>query len=68
MRGLRLVATDHAWSVGEGRLVEGPMAALLLLITGRAAALPLLSGPGVPEFETRLSYGGPGELRQRPAR
>lgn len=47
MRGLRLVATDTDWSAGEGERVEGPVAALLLLMTGRtAAAAARLSGPG----------------------
>ena len=43
LRGLRLVATDTDWSGGDGPLVEGPMEALLLLLTGRTAAL----GPAV---------------------
>jgi uncharacterized protein (TIGR03083 family) len=46
LRGLRLAATDTDWAVGRGQLAEGPMAALLLLLTGRAAALPQLTGPG----------------------
>ncbi len=45
LRGLRLVATDTDWSVGSGELVEGPMRALLLLVTGRTdAARPHLTG------------------------
>ena len=44
--GLHLVATDTDWSVGEGARVEGPVEALLLLLTGRTAALDRLSGPG----------------------
>ncbi|MGY1616028.1 maleylpyruvate isomerase family mycothiol-dependent enzyme [Geodermatophilus sp. SYSU D00691] len=48
LAGLRLVATDTEWSAGEGALVEGPVEALLLLLTGRAAvAVDRLSGPGV---------------------
>ena len=48
LRGLRLRATDTAWSVGDGPDVLGPAQALLLLLTGRtAAALPSLEGPGV---------------------
>ncbi|MEV8503323.1 maleylpyruvate isomerase family mycothiol-dependent enzyme [Actinoplanes sp. NPDC051475] len=48
LRGVRLRATDHEWSVGEGELVEGPISALLLLVTGRrAAAVGRLRGPGV---------------------
>jgi uncharacterized protein (TIGR03083 family) len=47
MRGLHLVADDTDWAAGEGARVEGPMHALLLLLTGRtAAALPSLSGDG----------------------
>lgn len=55
LSGLELVATDHRWSAGHGMLVEGPMAAILLLLTGRLAAVPQLSGPGVTELEARLS-------------
>jgi len=52
LRGLRLVATDTDWSVGEGRVVEGPVRALLLLVAGRTtAALPALTGPGAPAIQ-----------------
>jgi uncharacterized protein (TIGR03083 family) len=44
--GLRIRATDCSWTAGEGVLVEGPIAAILLLLTGRDAALAQLSGPG----------------------
>lgn len=48
LRGVRLAATDVEWSAGEGALVEGPIEAVLLLLTGRVtAALPHLSGPGL---------------------
>jgi uncharacterized protein (TIGR03083 family) len=46
LRGFELVATDAPWRVGSGLRVEGPMAALLLLLTGRPAALADLTGPG----------------------
>jgi uncharacterized protein (TIGR03083 family) len=46
LSGFRFAATDCAWSAGDGELVEGPIAAILLLLTGRDAALPQLSGPG----------------------
>ncbi len=47
VRGMRLVATDTDWAVGEGDLVEGPIEALLLLLTGRTAvAVERLGGPG----------------------
>ncbi|MBL7498345.1 maleylpyruvate isomerase family mycothiol-dependent enzyme [Frankia sp. CNm7] len=48
LRGVRLRATDGEWSAGEGSDVQGPLAALLLLATGRPAALPHLTGDGVP--------------------
>jgi uncharacterized protein (TIGR03083 family) len=59
MAEFRLTATDTPWSVGEGPQVHGPMAALLLVCTGRVAALPQLSGPGVPGLTARLSAPAP---------
>jgi uncharacterized protein (TIGR03083 family) len=50
--GYRLTATDTAWSAGDGRPVEGPIAALLLLITGRSAAASRLGGPGIAALLT----------------
>lgn len=47
LAGYRLVADDAPWAAGQGREVSGPIQALLLLLTGRPAALPQLSGPGV---------------------
>jgi uncharacterized protein (TIGR03083 family) len=47
LRGLRLTATDVDWSGGAGAEVSGPIEALLLLLTGRPAALARLSGAGV---------------------
>jgi uncharacterized protein (TIGR03083 family) len=47
LHGLRLTATDVSWSVGEGPAVKGPISALLLLTTGRDAALDELTGEGV---------------------
>lgn len=41
----RLVATDIAWTRGEGEEISGPISALLLLLTGRTeAAAPRLDG------------------------
>lgn len=45
--GFRFNATDVTWVVGAGREVTGPMVPILLVITGRLAALPMLSGDGV---------------------
>lgn len=47
LAGLRLAATDTGWAVGSGAPVEGPIAALLLLVTGRDAAVDQLDGAGV---------------------
>ena len=49
---LRLVATDTDWAVGEGERVEGPIQALLMVLTGRTAAVrDRLSGPGTPRLQ-----------------
>ena len=50
--GLELVASDIDWSVGEGARVEGPIEALLLLLTGRKVALGKLSGAGVGQLSS----------------
>ncbi len=54
LRGFSLVATDHPWSVGEGTAVQGPVRALLMLVTGRDVVLPELSGPGADALRARL--------------
>lgn len=47
VQGLRLVADDVEWSAGAGAVVQGPVEALLLLMTGRTgAARDRLRGPG----------------------
>lgn len=56
LAGLRLVATDGEWAVGEGPEIRGPLGDLLLVLTGRgASALADLGGDGVPELRRRLS-------------
>lgn len=54
LRGLRLLATDTDWAVGEGDVVEGPVQALLLLMSGRPAALPSLTGTGTATLTSRM--------------
>jgi hypothetical protein len=44
--GYRLTATDTDWARGQGPEIEGPIGALLLLLTGRSAALDRLAGEG----------------------
>jgi uncharacterized protein (TIGR03083 family) len=56
LKRFHYTATDVDWTAGNGPEVTGPAAALLLLLTGRPAAIPQLSGPGV--------YGLAGALRR----
>jgi uncharacterized protein (TIGR03083 family) len=72
LQGLHLSATDASWSAGEGADVHGPIAALLLLLTGRTASLDALSGPGAAQLPARLGLpsaaGGPsGPVMRRTA-
>jgi uncharacterized protein (TIGR03083 family) len=55
LRGLSLVATDAGWTAGAGARVEGPISALLLLMTGRYAALDQLTGPGAAQLRQEAS-------------
>ncbi|MFC4070934.1 maleylpyruvate isomerase family mycothiol-dependent enzyme [Actinoplanes subglobosus] len=55
MAGVRLTATDLSWSFGDGPEARGPIDALLLTVTGRAVALPRLTGPGAEILATRLA-------------
>ncbi|MQY08196.1 maleylpyruvate isomerase family mycothiol-dependent enzyme [Actinomadura macrotermitis] len=55
LHGVRLTATDTSWTAGEGAEAAGPIAALLLLLTGRhTAALPRLDGPGTAVVAARV--------------
>lgn len=54
LRGLHLAADDIEWSTGAGTPVHGPILDLLLVMTGRSAALPNLHGPGVPALSHSL--------------
>jgi uncharacterized protein (TIGR03083 family) len=54
LRGFELVATDAPWRVGAGARVEGPISALLLLVSGRPAAVADLAGPGAAKLAETL--------------
>ncbi len=54
LKQFRYVATDVDWTAGDGPEVTGPVAALLLLLTGRRVALPRLTGQGLAELTNRL--------------
>jgi uncharacterized protein (TIGR03083 family) len=53
-RGLRFVATDVPWAAGSGLDVRGPIAALLMTLAGRGAALEQLDGDGVGDLRSRV--------------
>ncbi|ANZ42068.1 hypothetical protein BBK82_45200 [Lentzea guizhouensis] len=44
LAGHRLVATDTDWSAGEGAEISGPIEALVMLLAGRTATIPRLTG------------------------
>jgi uncharacterized protein (TIGR03083 family) len=52
--GLRFVATDAAWSAGDGPVVEGPVESLILAIAGRRAGLDGLTGDGMGLLSSRV--------------
>lgn len=54
MAGYRVVATDAAWSAGDGPEVRAPAAALLLVASGRLTAVGDLSGPGGAALAARV--------------
>jgi uncharacterized protein (TIGR03083 family) len=54
IRGLRLTATDVAWSHGAGQEVSGTGEALLMAMTGRPEAVEELSGPGQATLAARV--------------
>jgi uncharacterized protein (TIGR03083 family) len=54
LAGFRLTATDISWQRGDGPPVTGPIGAVLLLLTGRPAALARLSGSGVAHVTAAL--------------
>ncbi|CAM4423562.1 putative Actinobacterial protein [Mycobacterium basiliense] len=53
--GLALEATDDDWKHGQGQPVQGPLLALLLATTGRAAGCDDLTGPGVQILRSRCA-------------
>jgi uncharacterized protein (TIGR03083 family) len=51
--GVTLVATDTDWTHGSGPRAEGPIASLMMVGTGRHAALDELTGEGVEVLRGR---------------
>jgi len=54
LRGISLHASDIGRTWGSGVGVHGPLAALMMAVTGRTALLHLLDGPGLPKLSGRL--------------
>ena len=57
LAGFRLSATDCGWTTGEGDPVEGRMADLVLLLTGRDVAVDRLSGAGAERLRRLVRAG-----------
>jgi uncharacterized protein (TIGR03083 family) len=55
LAGLHVTAGDIVWSVGDGPEVRGPMASLLLVLTGRPVGAAGLTGEGVPLLQERFA-------------
>lgn len=58
LEGLRFEADGIGWGHGSGPVVRGEAPAVLLAMTGRAAALERLTGDGVAVLAERLSARG----------
>jgi uncharacterized protein (TIGR03083 family) len=52
--GLKLIASDQDWTAGTGPEVKGPLASITIVLTGRKAGLPDLSGDGVSVLASRV--------------
>lgn len=55
IKDVRWQATDLDWSHGGGPVVEGPVASLMLVLTGRGTALTDTTGPGSELLAERFS-------------
>jgi uncharacterized protein (TIGR03083 family) len=53
--GLRFSGSDVDWAAGSGPSVSGPVASLVLTMTGRRAGLDGLGGDGLDELRRRLA-------------
>lgn len=62
LENLRFTATDTPWSAGAGRAIEGPIIAILLVLTGRLATQSMLSGEGTEALAG--AWGGRGRPQQ----
>ncbi|MEV6304381.1 maleylpyruvate isomerase family mycothiol-dependent enzyme [Actinoplanes sp. NPDC051861] len=59
LTGTSLKATDIDWTTGDGEIISGPAEAIAMAVTGRAAALADLRGPGLRRLcAARQTSGG----------
>jgi uncharacterized protein (TIGR03083 family) len=63
LHGLELVATDTAWNAGSGLPVHGPIADLLMLVTGRPVESTRFDGAGADVLHARATSRGGGTAR-----
>jgi uncharacterized protein (TIGR03083 family) len=54
LRGISLRANDISRAWGSGAEIRGPVAALMMAVSGRTALLHLLDGPGLAPLRQRL--------------
>ncbi|OBA82051.1 hypothetical protein A9W99_12530 [Mycobacterium sp. 1164966.3] len=54
LRGISLHGNDVRRAWGRGAEIRGPVAALMMAVSGRVALLHLLDGPGLPVLRSRL--------------
>jgi uncharacterized protein (TIGR03083 family) len=57
LRGYAVLATDADFRTGNGPVIEGPIVAILLLLTGRRALLGHLSGAGAAALSQPTTSG-----------
>ena len=55
LRGISMRADDIGRAWGTGAEIRGPVAALMMAMSGRTAFLRQLDGPGLPELRRRIS-------------
>jgi uncharacterized protein (TIGR03083 family) len=55
LRGISMRADDIGRGWGTGAEIRGPVAVLMMAISGRTALLHQLDGPGLPELRRRIS-------------
>jgi uncharacterized protein (TIGR03083 family) len=55
LRGISLRANDVRRVWGSGAEIVGPVAALMMAVSGRTALFHLLDGPGLPRLRRRVS-------------